>query len=50
METASLGLPRLLSSIGNSSAGDGSSLYSLLAGWHPVRLWFAVPPLPGSRV
>src|ERR1039457_1477432 len=31
VETASLGLPSLPSSAGNSSAGDGSSLFSLLA-------------------
>jgi len=43
VETASLGLPSLPSSIGNSSAGDGSSLYSVLAGSHTVRVWFAGP-------
>lgn len=43
VETASLGLPSLPSSTGNSSAGDGSSLYSLLAGSHTVRVWFAGP-------
>src|ERR1017187_1370113 len=43
VETASLGLPSLPSSAGNSSAGDGSSLFSLLAGSHTVRVWFAGP-------
>ena len=42
VETASLGLPSLPSSIGSGSAGDGS-LYSLLAGSHTVRVWFAGP-------
>jgi outer membrane lipoprotein-sorting protein len=43
VETASLGLPSLPSSIGSSPAGDGSSLYSMLAGSHTVRVWFAGP-------
>jgi outer membrane lipoprotein-sorting protein len=43
VETASLGLPALPSSAGSSSAGGGSSLYSLLAGSHTVRVWFAGP-------
>jgi outer membrane lipoprotein-sorting protein len=42
-ETASLGLPSLPSSIGNSPVGDGSSPYSLLAGSRTVRVWFAGP-------
>jgi outer membrane lipoprotein-sorting protein len=43
VESASLGLPSLPSSIGNSSAGAGSSLYSLLAGSHTTWVWFAGP-------
>ncbi|MGH3394148.1 MAG: LolA family protein [Streptosporangiaceae bacterium] len=43
VETASLGLPSLPSSIGNSSAGDGSSLSSLLAGSHTVWVWSGGP-------
>lgn len=43
VQTASLGLPNLPSSIASSSAGDGSSLSWLLAGSHTVRVWFAGP-------
>jgi outer membrane lipoprotein-sorting protein len=43
VETASLGLPSLPSSIGNSSAGGVSSLDSLLAGSHTTWVWFAGP-------
>jgi hypothetical protein len=39
--SASLGLPDLPSSIGNSPVRNGSSMYSLLAGSRTVRVWCA---------
>jgi outer membrane lipoprotein-sorting protein len=43
VQTASLGLPSLPSSIGSNSAVDGTSLSSLLAGSHTMWVWFAGP-------
>jgi outer membrane lipoprotein-sorting protein len=43
VETASLGLPSLPSSIGKSTLGNANSVYSLLAGSHTMRVWLAGP-------